>query len=72
MFNTIVILQIVLDSFGKRFHMSLFPNFEIYHADFKIKVFKDENKFEYYEHFDKSRLYKVCLDANSIFLINHL
>ena len=38
--------------------MSLFPNFGIYHADFEVKVFKDEENFEY-EHFDKTRLYHV-------------
>ena len=38
--------------------MSLFPNFGIYHADFKVKVFKNEENFEY-EHFDKTRLYHV-------------
>ena len=53
-----MLLQIILDSFGKRFHMSLFPNFGIFHADFKVKVFKDEKNFKY-EHFDKTRLYHV-------------
>lgn len=47
--------EIIFESFGKKFHLSLFPNYDIFHQDFKAKFHGKNGKIEHV-HFDQSEL----------------